>query len=120
MSFERANEVHAALQRAGEHVDVSLAIASRSSTRDEEGELVEDIQRLYGGVAKHIRELADAVDKAARAKLKSEGGVRYELISQEEIDAKEAARRARRQEAREAAGFMKKDDPPPPSFDDFD
>ena len=42
----------------------------------------------------------DAIDKAARSKLRAEGAVRYEKISQEEIEDKEATREAIRQQAR--------------------
>jgi hypothetical protein len=54
------------------------------------------------------------------ALLKAGGGVRYEAVSQQELDEKEARRAAIRQQAREAAGFMAKSDPPAPTFDDFD
>ena len=41
--------------------------------RDEEGELTEDLQRLYGGVAGHVLKFADDIDREARAKLKASG-----------------------------------------------
>eukprot|EP00967_Tisochrysis_lutea_P150221 scaffold290184_cov33-Tisochrysis_lutea.AAC.1 len=122
-TYERAMEVSRMLQEPSEHGDargVRLVVASRGTMLDEEKNLVEDLQKLYGGIAAHIRTFADGIDKAARAKLRAEGTVRYERIAQEEIDAKMAEREAIRQAAREAAGFMAKEDPPPPTFADFD
>ena len=122
-TYERAMEVHSALGQPSEHGPprgVQLVVASRGTMLDEEKNLVEDLQKLYGGIAAHIRKFADDIDRAARAKLKAQGAVRYEPIVQEEIEAKEAEREAIRQAAREAAGFMAKEDPAPPSFDNFD
>jgi len=122
-TYERAMEVHRALGQPSEHGEtraVKLVVASRGTVLDEEKNIVEDLQKLYGGIAAHIRTFADAIDKAARAKHRAEGGARYEPIAQQEIEAKEAEREAIRQAAREAAGFMAKEDPKPPSFADFD
>jgi len=95
-------------------------VASRGTMLDEDKNIVEDLQKLYGGIAAHIRGFADGIDRAARAKLRAEGVARYEPIAEQEIEAKQAEREAIRQAAREAAGFMAKEDPPAPTFADFD
>jgi len=122
-SYKRATDVLASLEQGseqGEPLSVGLVVANRSTVLDEEKNIVEDLQQLYGGIASHILRFSDAIDKIARTKLKAEGAVRYQKISQDEIDDKAAVREAIRQQARDAAGFMRKDDPAPPSFEDFD
>lgn len=122
-TYERALAVHDALARGGEAgapSSLALAVVSRGTVRDDDGNLVEDIAKLFGGVAKHVLEFADGIDRAARARLKASGGVRYQPVSAVELEAKATEREAIRQAAREAAGFMRKDDPPPPSFESFD
>eukprot|EP00962_Isochrysis_galbana_P001542 scaffold396_cov127-Isochrysis_galbana.AAC.12 len=122
-SYERAMEVRRALEQPSEHGEargVRLVVASRGTMLDEDKNIVEDLQKLYGGIAAHIRGFADGIDRAARAKLRAEGVARYEPIAEQEIEAKQAEREAIRQAAREAAGFMAKEDPPAPTFADFD
>mmetsp|Transcript_9226 Transcript_9226/g.29252 ORF Transcript_9226/g.29252 Transcript_9226/m.29252 type:complete len:481 (-) Transcript_9226:223-1665(-) len=122
-TYERAVEVRSALEQpaeGGEPAGVQLVVASRGTVLDEEKNLVEDLQKLYGGIAAHVRTFASDIDRVARDKLRAQGAVRYERIAEEELEAKQAEKEAIRQAAREAAGFMAKEDPAPPSFDEFD
>jgi len=122
-TYQRAAEVLRMLEagsEAGPPLGAALVVASRGSCLDEEKNLVEDISVVCTSIANHVLAFADDIDKQARSKLKQEGAVRYEKITEEDEETKEAERRAIRLQAREAAGFMRKDDPPPPSFDQFD
>ena len=122
-TYERALEVRDTIARGGDNGpprSLSLSVVSRGTVKDEDGNLVEDIAKLFGGVAGHVLKFADDIDREARVKLKKSGAVRYETISKEELEAKAIEREAIRQSAREAAGFMKQDDPPLPTFESFD
>jgi len=120
-SYPRVMEVVDSLQQ-GAAVSVRCSIVHRGTIIDAESkQAVEDFSKLFASAEQHILSFADAIDREARAELKSKGGVRYEKYTEAEIYDRWERRQAELQAAKEAAAMMKQDDTPIHfNPDDFD
>ena len=111
-THERAVEVVSSLE-AGAARGVECCVVPRGRSIDPESGLpVEDFSSLFRSATRHVLAFADGIDREVRSSLKAKGLARYEKISQEEIDSKEAAKEAARMAAKEAAVAMGKNDAP--------
>lgn len=111
-SYARMGEIAASLA-SGEHRGVDTATVNRGTSIDKEsGHAIEDFAKLYTSVSGHLMTFADGIDKAARDALKSQGLVRYEKVTEEEIAMKKAEEESARMAARDAAQAMAAEDKP--------